>query len=1314
MAKIKVIGGKLPQTINPLLFENDFANTTNLYNVGDFYIETNLTKRVVTNFEDRASVFSQPITFETLNIDSIERAKTISEFTGKLVLNFDKKNLNNYAQYGSLKEILRVSIENIIISFPGALYIDAYNDDSFFNTVTNYSYNELRDVSLIEVPVFLVNNPFELNYVNNGRVTDPVIKDINTNYTKYVLNITGNTDYEVVGFTGSVSNIQGTIKIEVKGNPFPLGVGMYNFYIKPNNVEYKLFYNSLGNLEKYILTQDSNPIYSFTVKVPTENENGDKFFKESTYTWPLSDNYNLDISSSLFRRYLNSLLELGDIYDNFKTDVVYRMWIPSSISETDETITNKIQQLSRIYGRELDEIKLFIEGLTYVNNVSYDKVENAPDLIIKNLASTLGWETFNIIEEEDLFASIFSVGTENTTVQKTPAELDIELWRRIIMNTSYLFKSKGTRKAIEAIFAFIGAPSCLVDINEHVYLVDGKIDPQTVDLSAISPLDEQLKQLPFDDNGFPVSPSEIPTFYFQKNGNSDSGQEYIDIYRKLGFNVQKTIDNKKSWVYKEEVDERYRLLGNSETSYTINDPRLVINTKEISLYLNPIRAIECDVYDFNTKYNYPVSSSGRTFPYPNLDSNKFSANTLTFNDYINEIYSTFVNAQNRKTSGANGISYPSLYKLYYDYLNNSLSDTGVQSKKITIAKMFNYITKFQSFYNKFFNQLIPATTILTENGIVYRNSVFTPQKFDYKRGINDGSEFRIEQPKNPNTQINLISIKGNITEPYESEINIWESTGTYGYTSGGEIDTSPDSQYIVLNPLINIEEKWDSQIYSFDIPDLVMTGTTKITTGLTISSYVHLYSESNTKQLYFEFTGGSEVLSATTTTFNFKIFKYNKNTLRFDTAPVYTKNIPYTAFTSTTTSYTETIINDILLPDEEYLIKPYYTFYLPTPTAQTISFQTPYDVYSDYSVNTYPLNSDTYNYFFDYESYSAFTGTVFTTDINYNVLTKPYGIYESQNDWYFLSISNPLIPVPQLIGETPIPNEQQYINEQVTVDIFNNFTLSQVPAGDISVYVTGLGMLKDTEFVKVTSVPDLLLNRVYNIPVDEFNPALDIVTVSYLSAINTPNVLVNESEIISFIPTGTTEVPPNKILFNSSTNLYEYYLTNEVTGDTTNLHLEVNGLSLLNGTDFVLNLTNKRRIIFPTLTVTSGDVINAFYISAFTSPDTVYPIDENPFNFNWFISTPINTETGKFVLEFADETDDTFSTVFASGETVYVNGQDNYSYTVDFTQSPFNVLDSGTIYNFRIRSEKVYTGILNNTFTTFKNSDTLKIRTPYL
>ena len=64
----------------------------------------------------------------------------------------------------------------------------------------------------------------------------------------------------------------------------------------------------------------------------------------------------------------------------------------------------------------------------------------------------------------------------------SPVEAENELWRRLILNSAWLWKSKGTRKSIEFIFRFIGAPEGLITLNEYMYVTDGVVDVETFKL----------------------------------------------------------------------------------------------------------------------------------------------------------------------------------------------------------------------------------------------------------------------------------------------------------------------------------------------------------------------------------------------------------------------------------------------------------------------------------------------------------------------------------------------------------------------------------------------------------------------------------------------------------------------------------------------------------------------------------------------------------------------------------------------------------------------------------------------------------------
>lgn len=66
----------------------------------------------------------------------------------------------------------------------------------------------------------------------------------------------------------------------------------------------------------------------------------------------------------------------------------------------------------------------------------------------------------------------------------------------------------------------------------------------------------------------------------------------------IGFDLERIVDNKKSWVTSEVKDRRLFELPWRGTDYYINHYRLGVNTKEIDLSIDPAKAIEGDVYNY--------------------------------------------------------------------------------------------------------------------------------------------------------------------------------------------------------------------------------------------------------------------------------------------------------------------------------------------------------------------------------------------------------------------------------------------------------------------------------------------------------------------------------------------------------------------------------------------------------------------------------------------------------------------------------------------------------------------------------------------
>lgn len=691
MAKVKTVNNVLDSNLNGVDFNNTASQT--IFSFGKFQITSNFDGRREINYNDELSSFVKPITLETLNLSEIQ-TEVLSKTATSAVLNLDKSDLNTFVRYGSAYEFLRVTIESIILSYPASVYLNSQVATNGNVTFSAFTYNSLTNTSSFRIPIVYAVNQFGLIIKDNNLIApdNNEIKNLNLSYDKYVIwteeNPSGNS-FNLIGFTGySANNSNKYLTVKVKGNPFPMlftgntvvnGSGSIDFHIKPNNLVFEEFRVKLSDYEKYILSQrDESEGFIFTLKNPTLLDDGTINYSDSDLLWTTSDKYNIDISGAKYRTFLESLLRIGSKYDTIKTNLIARYLTPTSLKTYDFTEEGKMTKLLKLYGREFDEIRQFIDSLVNINKLTYNKVNNIPDQLISNLARTFGWEYFSLVNENEFIESILTTDDTERNLFKDllPAEIDIELWRRILLNTNYFWKSKGTRNAIKSIFLMIGIPEPFINITEYVYTVDGKINPNNV---TLTPFDFPSNSLPYDDNGYPIAPVESNEFYFQISGNSDSGQAYMDNFRLAGFNLNRTVDNKKSWIEGGNVTRQHY----STYQYYQEDSKLVLNTKEVDVALDTARGIEYDVYDY-IQEDFKINSSGYTLPfnYVNISlgvSSSQSTFTLPYN--LNEIQGDFevryngilLNAPKTGDTGGTGVD---LTEADYEVSGNTFTLSG--------------------------------------------------------------------------------------------------------------------------------------------------------------------------------------------------------------------------------------------------------------------------------------------------------------------------------------------------------------------------------------------------------------------------------------------------------------------------------------------------------------------------------------------------------------------------------------------------------------------------------------------------------------
>jgi hypothetical protein len=285
------------------------------------------------------------------------------------------------------------------------------------------------------------------------------------------IDFSGNT-YDIVSYVET--NTDGNIKLKVNGDIFTGLTGTTSsLLIRPNDAITEEFYNNLDELGDTLLNRETNPKYNATFKVPRDS------FDETTtdivdvkINWPVSkDNWNIQIVGINFNDYIEKLSGLGDEIDDYKSNLIVRFLTAPQLFEFDSE-DKKAETIFQLYGQNFDKVKKYIDNIAFMRNVSYDGINNVPDILLKNLSNTLGLSTVNLFDEKSLQDTLYTRQDAQylgLSVGKTLIEAEYEFYRRILSNLADLYKSKGTRSAIEFFLKFLGAPEQLIRIDEYVY-----------------------------------------------------------------------------------------------------------------------------------------------------------------------------------------------------------------------------------------------------------------------------------------------------------------------------------------------------------------------------------------------------------------------------------------------------------------------------------------------------------------------------------------------------------------------------------------------------------------------------------------------------------------------------------------------------------------------------------------------------------------------------------------------------------------------------------------------------------------------------
>lgn len=173
-------------------------------------------------------------------------------------------------------------------------------------------------------------------------------------------------------------------------------------------------------------------------------------------------------------QWVDTLVELADDYDAKNYSALSRS-LPDHIREDDQN--EQAVMFVNMLGHHFDIMYLYTDHILKKNLREEHPKDGLSQDLIYETTRNMGWTLSHGTSAKDLWeyalgisGSTEPIWTGKTTVDryltKSYEERTKEVWRRILNNLPYIYKTKGTSRSIKALLSAYGIPSTLLTIRE--------------------------------------------------------------------------------------------------------------------------------------------------------------------------------------------------------------------------------------------------------------------------------------------------------------------------------------------------------------------------------------------------------------------------------------------------------------------------------------------------------------------------------------------------------------------------------------------------------------------------------------------------------------------------------------------------------------------------------------------------------------------------------------------------------------------------------------------------------------------------------
>ena len=406
-------------------------------------------------------------------------------------------------------------------------------------------------------------------------------------------------------------------------------------------------------------------------------------------------------SSNTVQTWYETRLQEAKDFDKQNVHSLYNN-LPEYVRDTDDSKLLKkfLSLLSEVY----DDLKLYIDNFDNITSREYGKDSSVPNRLLQIVGSNYGWNFINTSGLKSLLE--YFIGKNNDYVYD---EINKKLWKNILNNLIYIYKTKGTEQSVRALLSCFGLPSDIVSFDQIGGSDELQLSrsPGLVNLTSPAGISKQLGNISYKEK-----PGIFHFLNFNENNNSfkldwnqtiatSSGVEFMFTAR-TGSSEQILLKSSGSGT---ENLWDLRLVPSGSDNYSASLELRVNASQSGSLNItgsniNQTVSMSTDYFDIKSNYENDIEWNVL------VQQNSFNANTSSLtlalarkdNDTIKQ-YNWIANENVYLSSSLNFLGTGSLSSTTGDNLYAGYSLTGSMSD----VRIWAQPLDSQSFYTHVFN-----------------------------------------------------------------------------------------------------------------------------------------------------------------------------------------------------------------------------------------------------------------------------------------------------------------------------------------------------------------------------------------------------------------------------------------------------------------------------------------------------------------------------------------------------------------------------------------------------------------------------------